>query len=195
MGGSSHLAVGPGGEVAVRISAISASANQFDAEADSIAVSTDNGSTWQIHAVPGNVDWDATFSDPTKIPRWVEPAAWGPGPILHHLWSEGADVYVGSSTDLGARWKKEVIYDGPGVSFFPYLTSNANGDLAATWFVQKGDALSARVSLIRPTTVGLDVMTADPFSPLAWLENKEKKVQNTAGEYIPSPSSPAATWP
>ena len=45
-GGSSHLAVGPGGRVAVRISPASASGNRLDEGVDWIAVSVDDGESW-----------------------------------------------------------------------------------------------------------------------------------------------------
>ena len=46
-GGSSHLAVGPNGEVAVRITPVSASGFKHHPAAELVAVSTDGGKTWQ----------------------------------------------------------------------------------------------------------------------------------------------------
>src|SRR2546427_10153311 len=67
-GGSSHLAVGPHGAVAVRIVPLSASGNKFDPGVDLIAVSTDGGTTWQEHSAPGQRDW-APFDSGGVTPR------------------------------------------------------------------------------------------------------------------------------
>src|SRR5207247_1419266 len=56
-GGSSHLAAGPGGEIAVRITPLSASGNRSDTGVDLIAVSIDGGKTWNKHAAPGEREW------------------------------------------------------------------------------------------------------------------------------------------
>lgn len=58
-GGSSHMAVGPKGEVAVRITPLSASGYGFDEGFDLIAVSADGGKTWQKHPAPGDREWAA----------------------------------------------------------------------------------------------------------------------------------------
>jgi hypothetical protein len=72
-GGSSHLAVGPSGEVAVRITPASASYNRFDTGVDLIAVSTDGGRSWTKRAAPGKRDWGPTLDAKGYTPRWVEP--------------------------------------------------------------------------------------------------------------------------
>jgi BNR/Asp-box repeat. len=74
-GGSSHLAVGPAGELAVRISPASASGNKFDRGTDLLAVSTDAGKTWQTSPAPGDRTWTPPDSAEV-VPRWVEPVAW-----------------------------------------------------------------------------------------------------------------------
>ena len=73
-GGSSHLAVGPRGEVAVRIVPLSASGNKFDPGVELIAVSIDGGTTWQKRPPPGQRDWAPL--DSSGVVRWVEPLAW-----------------------------------------------------------------------------------------------------------------------
>ncbi|MCP4644567.1 MAG: exo-alpha-sialidase, partial [bacterium] len=73
-GGSSHLAVGPNGELAVRITPMSASGGRYDADVDLLAVSTDRGQTWTQNAAPGARDWENTGQG--AVPRWVEPIAW-----------------------------------------------------------------------------------------------------------------------
>jgi Neuraminidase (sialidase) len=73
-GGSSHLAVGPHGEIAVRIVPLSASGFQYDEGVDLIAVSADGGKTWQKRPAPGDREWAETIN--ATVPRWVEPLAW-----------------------------------------------------------------------------------------------------------------------
>lgn len=127
-GGSSHLAVGPHGEVAVRVSPASASGNKFEKDVDLIAVSTDGGATWAKHAVPGQRTWTGASSN-----RWVEPLAWDAGGALYHLWTEGTAVWLARSTDLGARWTTWRVAQGADSAYFPYLTARRPGELAATW--------------------------------------------------------------
>ena len=186
IGGSSHMAVGPGGEIAVRISALSANANQFDLGADSIAVSRDNGKSWQKHGIPGNAEWGET-RDPKKIRRWVEPLAWDTDNRLYYLWTEGDSVHLGRSDDFGATWQNKEISREPGMAFFGYMVVGEDDRLAATWFVQDGESLSARVALISPGqgTEALEVELAAPFTPLSWNEDKENRTPTTAGEYLP----------
>lgn len=188
VGGSSHLAVGPDGTVAVRISPISASANRFDEATDLIAVSRDAGATWLLHDTPGDIVWDPTLSDPDKIPRWVEPVAWGADGTLYHLWSEGEAIVLAASRDYGAHWTRQIVAEEKGQAFFPYMVANANGDLAATWFVQTGQTLTARLVLIETPLVEdapLQIHRAAPFSILAWDESGSTPVPTSAGEYIP----------
>ena len=101
-GGSSHLAIGPRGEVAVSVTPLSASGNQFDEGVELIAVSTDGGQSWDKHPVPGSRVWSPEFVNPDTIPRWVEPLAWGPDGALYSFWSEGQELWLARSR-TGAR--------------------------------------------------------------------------------------------
>jgi len=187
-GGSSHLAIGPRGNIAVRISPISASANKYEAEVDLIAVSRDNGQSWTKHPPPASLSWDPTLSDPQKVSRWVEPLAWGEEHRLWHLWSEGQVVKLGWSDDYGESWQAADVAHEDGVAFFPYMVAGGAGRLAVTWFVNGGEKLSARVALIETPTAGeseLTVSSSDLFTISAWLENTETPMQTPAGEYIP----------
>lgn len=196
-GGSSHLAVGEDGLVAIRVSAISASANRFDAQADAIAVSRDGGASWALRDLPARVEWDPTFADPNAVPRWVEPLAWSDG-RLYHLWSEGSTLMLGVSDDTGFTWEKTVLSEEGGVAFFPLLVSQGS-QLAATWFVKAASsqeatqeaagslfARAARLKLIeldRPPVVIL----SDPLKLQSWNEVGDantERVPSTAGEYI-----------
>ncbi len=187
-GGSSHLAIGPQGDIAVRISPISASANKYEAEVDLIATSRDNGHSWTKHPPPASLSWDPTLSDPQKVSRWVEPLAWGEEHRLWHLWSEGEVVKLGWSDDYGESWQAQDVAHEDGVAFFPYMIAGPTGQLAATWFVNDGEKLAARLALIETPAAGeskLTVSSSDLFTISAWLENTETLVQTSAGEYIP----------
>ncbi len=188
VGGSSHLAVGPEGEVAVRITPMSASANRFDEGVELIAVSTDGGHHWMKHPAPGTRDWDPTWSDPTKVPRWVEPLAWDSEGTLYHLWSEGEDLVLARSVDRGAAWTQWTVVDDEAMAFFPYLVARGPGELAATWFTGSGDGLTANVALIQASVTGDDppsVVRVEPFRPDSWRDSDQERTREPAGEYLP----------
>ncbi|RPH93938.1 MAG: exo-alpha-sialidase [Lysobacterales bacterium] len=183
-GGSSHLAVGADNRVAVRIGSVSASGQVFHEGVDLIAVSQDGGQSWQHHAPPGEVKWVLPGGE--GMFRWVDPLAWGPDGSLYHLWSEGETVWLGWSRDFGASWDKRVISREEGIAFYPYMTSNEAGDLAATWFVSNEQGLTARLASIHVQGETLQVHTAAPFTPLSWQDTTEVRKPDTAGEYVPA---------
>jgi hypothetical protein len=183
-GGSSHLAVGADGRVAVRIGSVSASGQVFHEGVDLIAVSQDGGQTWQHHAPPGSGKW--VLPGEGEPFRWVEPLAWGADGALCHLWAEGGIVWLGWSHDSGASWQKKEIAHEEGVAFYPFMAMNQAGELAATWFVSHGDTLSARLALISRQQEEWQVRMAEPFTPLSWLDTTEVRQPDTAGEYIPA---------
>lgn len=134
-GGSSHLAVGPRGEVAVRITPASASGRKFDPGVDLIAVSSDDGATWQKHAAPGDREWlPPDVDDPAATPRWVEPLAWDEAGRLYSLWTGKAGVQLARSNDRGVTWSSWSVTKPAVQSFYPYLIARGRGQLAATWF-------------------------------------------------------------
>jgi hypothetical protein len=187
-GGSSHLAVGPNGEVAVRVTPLSASGNTYNEGVELIAVSTDGGMTWQKHAAPGSRAWDPTFRDPSAVPRWVEPMAWDAEGTLHHLWSEGRDVWLAHSVDQAKTWQSRVVATETEIAYFPYLVARGAGELAATWFTGREQALAAHVALIQLATNENEeprVLRAQPFRPDSWRESQDAPVRDTAGEYLP----------
>jgi len=187
-GGSSHLAVGPNGELAVRITPISASANNFDEGLELIAVSIDGGESWKKYPAPSDIEWDPTFSDPNGVPRWVEPLAWDASGDLFHLWSEGQVVKLARSKDHGATWEKWVVAEEDVLAYFPYLVARGPGELAATWFSGGGEATAVRVATFEvPDEEGFEprVLLADLFQPDTWQEREDQRIRDPGGEYVP----------
>ena len=182
-GSSSHLAVGPVGELAVRITPVSASGNQYHPGVDLIAVSLDGGSTWEKLTPPGNRVWD----DPKRmVPRWVEPLAWDAEGALYYLWSEGTELLLGRSRDQGETWEAWPIANSEDQLYFPFLTARSPGELAATWFSGFGENLYAHIALIdanRETEPS--VRRIAPFQVEAWRQVGESLMRDTAGEYLP----------
>ena len=189
-GGSSHLAVGPHGELAARVTPASASGNKFTPGVDLMAVSQDGGKTWQKHPAPGQRDWDPDLDKGT--PRWVEPVAWDSKGALYYLWGTSKGLWLARSLDQGANWTNWHIIDKDELSYYPYLTARGDGELAATWSTGEGDALLAHVARIN---IGdgkalPQVVEAQPFQTETWsrafeLRPGESPHRVTAGEYIP----------
>ncbi len=187
LGGSSHLAVGPRGELAARLSPIAASANRFHEGVDLILVSVDGGASWARREAPGERIWDATFSRPGVIPRGVEPLAWDAAGALFSLWSEGTAVRLARSRDRGETWTTWTVFEGEEPSYFPYLVARGPGELAATWFAGSGETLGVHVGRIRVAEEGeLSVDLSQRLAIDAWDERREPAPNRTpAGEYVP----------
>ena len=190
-GGSSHLAVGPNNEVAVRIVPLSASGNRFDPGVDLIAVSTDHGTSWRKEPAPGERTWVA-MDDPRseQQPRWVEPLAWDARGALYSMWGEGRQLWLARSTDQGRGWTRWPIAQAADQTYFPYLIAQGAGQLAATWFTGPVASLEAHVARIRAADTGAapELAPAPPFRPDAWRRGQkpgEARARDTAGEYFP----------
>jgi hypothetical protein len=195
-GGSSHLAVGPQGEVAVRLIPPSAANNQYHTGVDLIAVSLDRGETWERHAAPGGLSfalmWDTTvtprrFAMPPQ-PRWVEPLAWDATGALYSFWAKDRDLWLGRSADRGATWTTWKVAEADSTPYFPYLIAHGRGDLAASWFSGHGDALRGNVARITVMPDGTPpaVAVAAPFVPESWvLPEYGPSGRDPAGEYLP----------
>jgi hypothetical protein len=187
-GGSSHLAVGPKGEVAVRITPHSASGFKEHPDADFIAVSVDAGKTWQRHPAPGRRTWTPMKQLASGgLPRWVEPVAWDAAGALYSLWTDPARIHLARSADRGMTWRQWVIGETtPAAPFFPYLVAGKAGELAATWFTaQLPGNKNLRTHVARITVNGNarpEVAAAPPFTFEA--VNASGNPQ-TAGEYVP----------
>ena len=186
-GGSSHLAVGPNGQVAVRIVPASASGNKFSAGVDVIAVSIDGGTTWQKRPAPGQRHW--ALHAEAAIPRWVEPLAWDSQGCLYYLWTDIKGVWLGQSLDLGVTWNRWRVAEIDDISYYPYLAARGPGELAATWFSGASEALEWHVARIQiesreaqPRVTELHGLKTDCWSRADDRGNAPER--QTAGEYL-----------
>lgn len=190
-GGSSHLAVGPHGEVAVRVIPYSASGFKYAEGVDLIAVSRDGGSTWQKHSAPGQRDWSPDDKNEKNIFRWVEPIAWDARGALYYLWGSPKGLWLSQSLDLGESWKSWQIVASDDTAFFPYLAVRGRGELAATWFSGWGETLQAHVAKIniREGQVPPQVIESSPFRIDCWDWQSDDHPEQaasraTGGEYL-----------
>ena len=178
VGGSSHLAVGPAGELAVRIAPGSASGIAMDPEADYVAVSVDDGASWALRRAPGARDWQ-------EVPRWVEPVAWDADGVLYSLWSEGTTLRLGRSDDRGVSWDTHDLLQDPAMVYYPFLTAGPAGRLALSWFSGQASELRAHVGLVDTTADVLVARRTEPLEVDAWRESDGGRVRDPAGEYFP----------
>ena len=190
VGGSSHLAIGPEGSLAVRITPMSASGHRHDPGIDHVAVSTDGGATWTLRELPGERIWTPTFDPADGLLRWVEPLAWDAAGALYALWSEGTTLWLARSSDHGASWTHWPVVDGDETLYFPYLVARAAGELAATWFSLADESLRVNLALVQIATGAEDephVTRAEAFSIPAFRQSGEgeEPAPDTAGEYVP----------
>jgi len=186
-GGSSHLAVGPNSEIAVRITPVSASGNKYDEGVDLIVVSADGGMTWTKHPAPGFREWDQ--DDQSRAPRWVEPLAWDEQGALFSLWTQLKDIWLARSADQGETWTTWRLAESSEVAFFPYLVARGPGELAATWFSARPEALQAHAARIDVGEGDIPprMVESEPFRPDSWQPSRSPDappIPDTAGEYL-----------
>jgi hypothetical protein len=187
-GGSSHFAVGSKGELALRVTPLSASGKKLEPEVERILVSGDAGKSWSEHEPPGEIEWTTDLDASSGVPRWVEPLAWDASGDLFHLWSEGRQLRLGRSSDRGASWSVWEVALEDETAYFPYLTARGAGELAASWFTGRGASMRAHVARIdvpESAEKPLRLRRSDPFLPDSWLERPGPRVPTPAGEYIP----------
>lgn len=186
-GGSSHLAIGPHGEVAVRIVPSSASGNKFDPGVDLIAVSSDGGTTWEKRPAPGRRDW-APEDTAGIVPRWVEPLAWDGEGRLYSLWTDTAGVWLARSADQAETWTSWRVVASRDMSYYPYLVAQGRGELAATWFSRTGTNLEWHVARlqVRDDSAAPRVIQSAPLPIEVWRPPAAQgdSLHGTGGEYL-----------
>lgn len=187
-GGSSHLAIGPKGEIAVRITPHSASGFKDHPGVDLIALSVDNGKTWRKHPAPGQRTWTPMMElKGGGVPRWVEPIAWDAASSLYYLWTDPTGVHLARSNDQGATWQQWLIVETKDVlPFFPYLIARRPGELAATWFsVKPGDDTTLRAHVARITAAGNSSPQIAAAAPFTFDAVNASGIPQAGGEYVP----------
>lgn len=186
-GGSSHLAVGPKGELAVRLTPVSQSGEGFTPGADLIAISVDGGVSWQNHVAPGERDWvPMDKAGPKDTPRWVEPLVWDAKGDLYSLWTNKKAVWLARSRDLGETWKTWKTADCTAMCFFPYLAAKGD-EVAATWMTGDEKKMSFYVARVTMGEVeAAQVITSAPLELDVWQKSDKPGSQPEAdggGEY------------
>ncbi|HYW49059.1 MAG TPA: sialidase family protein [Gemmatimonadaceae bacterium] len=184
-GGSSHLAIGSRGEIAVRVAPVSASGGRYDPGTDEIRISTDGGKSWVVRVPPGHPAWSAKGLD-----RWVEPLAWDTRGYLYAAWTEGRDVRLARSTDAGVTWTTWTLTQGDDTALYPWLTIGPRDRMAITWHSGSGETLRWQVAMLPVPHDGepRDVRVSAPQLLDAWTWSPDKPdlapVRSTAGEYL-----------
>lgn len=142
-GGNGMLAIAPDGDLAVRVIPSSGSSyTQYDG-ADGVAVSQDDGATWEFRPLPGNRTYgtgsfgvfDRVSGDGTI--RWADPLAFDAAGELYAAWGEEGALHLARSSDMGTTWDVAIVAEGAGRVIFPHLASDAQrGGLALLWATQ-----------------------------------------------------------
>lgn len=186
-GGSSHLVVGPKGEVAVRLTPVSQSGSGYTAGLDRIAISTDAGETWTEHDAPGERDWVPSEKvTPSDTPRWVEPLAWADNGTLYSLWTTKDAVYLAGSKNAGESWQQWKLSSCNTTCYYPYLVAHGN-ELAATWSMGLSTMQEMNVARIVMGDSGpITVRRAAPEKLEIWSHGDkptDPDQRDTGGEY------------
>jgi hypothetical protein len=184
-GGSSHMSIGPRGEIAVRIGPGAASGNKCDSATDIVAISTDGGESWIKHPAAGAPRQSGCLDD-QKTPRWVDPLAWTSDGRLYALWTDSSGVKLSATRDNGATWTTTTLVRTTGpdaLPYFPYLTGNPKGELAATWFTGVDDAMRWHAAFIDVHDPAHPLMRlSSPMTMESWRGNP--LAADAGGEYL-----------
>jgi len=184
-GGSSHLAVGPHGELAVHIIPGARAGSVCDEGTDVLALSTDDGATWRTFPAAGGARPSGCLNHPRETPRWVDPVAFDRAGALYSLWTDSSGVWIsrlGGDTNTWTTWRVSSRAAGAPLPFFPYLASSATGELAATWLLDTPDTLHWEAAhLMVPGKKGNPkVRVAIPLALESWRGNDP----DAGGEYL-----------
>lgn len=181
-GGSSFLANGNHGQLAVRVAPLSASGAKLDEEADLIKLSLDNGETWSAIDIPGKRIWN---QDMSGIPRWVEPLAWDKKDRLFMLWSEGTELKLGITSDNGNSWQEHVIAQGGDTLYFPYMSISEQGILC-TWTAGFNEKIKHHAAVLTLEDNDILTHTLEPQKLDVWSRFAIGEYErSTGGEYFP----------
>lgn len=144
-GGDGMLAIGPDGELAVRILPTSGGGwTGWGEEQDGVAISTDGGVSWTFRALPG----DRSYATDQPF-RWADPIAFDVAGTLYASWGEGSRLFLGHSTDLGESWRVTPIATVDGVAAYPSLRSGREpGVVAASWQTWDEKIVRGHVGLV-----------------------------------------------
>jgi hypothetical protein len=184
-GGSSHLGVGPRGELAVHIIPGARSGFVCDEGTDVIALSTDDGATWRTFPAAGSARSTGCLNRPRETPRWVDPVAFDRTGALYALWTDSTGVWLSRSRDQMGAWTTWRVFSrdsGGAIPLFPYLTSGATGELAATWVLATQDTLHWQAAdiVLRGDDNNPTVRVTDPQALESWRDNE----LDAGGEYL-----------
>ncbi|WP_172675922.1 sialidase family protein [Croceitalea dokdonensis] len=181
-GGSSHFAAGENGLLAVRVSALSASATIYSSGTDFVSISKDNGDTWNSVKLPGKRSWKGERSN--GVDRWVDPLAWDDNDILYHMWSENQTLYLGVSEDYGQNWNIIEVLKNEDQLYFPFL-SIKNGTLAFSCLSGYDNDIRHHAGVINLVGNEYNVSAIEPLK----LENLKGRFGSDTlshgGEYFP----------
>ncbi|MEM8901750.1 MAG: sialidase family protein [Bacteroidota bacterium] len=181
-GGSSHMTSGPDGQLAVRVSPMSASGFQMDEGVDLIRLSLDQGESWKDVSLPGNRDWN---QDMSGIPRWVEPLAFDTDNTLYAMWSEGSQMKLAKSADNGDSWEEFIISQGQDTTYFPYMVASEQG-LLCTWLSGFSENIRHHAAVVNIDEDVVKVHSIDPQKLDIWSRFAVGTYERyTGGEYFP----------
>jgi hypothetical protein len=180
-GGSSFLANGYNGQLAVRVVPKSAAGHRLDEGVDLIKLSLDNGDTWTDVELPGKRAWTWEYS---RIPRWVEPLAWDKEGRLYALWSEEEELKLGISNDNGNTWHEHTVAQSPDLIYYPYMKMSEKGILC-TWVSGFDQDILHHAAVLNVKETGIKTYTMAQSKLDIWRKRNEIYQRTTAGEYFP----------
>jgi len=181
-GGSSFLANGPNGQLAVRVAPLSASAHKMDEGFDLIQLSADYGETWNSVEIPGTRTWTQNLSG---VPRWVEPLAWDSKDNLYALWSEGNDLKLGATTDYGKTWQEHNIISSRDTIYFPYMEMN-HDTILCTWVSGFKNDIRHNAAILTLENGKANLNPLEPKKLDIWSRFQIGAYErSTGGEYFP----------